>query len=292
MTFADLVTSVNANIYPEGMAENLATLHRQFVVLGLIDLQTKIPELRNYHRDTVPFDATRYYRWSSVFDCPDGKVSGVSVLSGGDCEDEVHLRYILPEQMDQLQNDLVRSRAAPATETTYDVTVPASGAGSDWETTNSGYGATTPYDPSAVIPSTGTVAVTFASINDCYKVAGSVADRKTDTRYGFFTLKEGHVVMLPRLRSTESATIRWSGIKKSWADTDTVSIDVDVQAALEDYADAQRLRRIDRMLTDAAAALGEYNSKVAHLIFQYRDAAWVDRRYPTVSQTQSTPGVC
>ena len=271
MTFAEFAKSVRDNIFPDGPAENLITWYRTFTERALIDLQIKVPSLRKRHVDHVPHDATRFSCWASVIDRPDGKITRVSVLSGGDCCKEIPLHYVLPHHFRRMKTDLSRYIGNPTVESTYEMKLPVCGGGNDWKENNGGYGTESPFTPDNVITTPTTTDVTFSTLEGCLKVAGSAQDRKSDTLKGFFTVDEGMIEMLPRLRSTETAVVRWQGSKKSWGDSDIVDFSSNVQAAVEDYVNAQSLSRLDRMVNDAAVAQASYNNAVATILFEFRE---------------------
>lgn len=255
MTFAEFVTAVEATVFPEGVAENLVSNHRKYIIDGLIDLQQKVPCLQTRHRNSHDQSDVLFDCGATVFNAPRGFIQSFHTIPADDCCARVWYDPISPDQMRCYLSD---QQLCGYKYRAYGFYL---------------YG--DEYYP-------------YEYEDECQIYTDSGTDKPCRANHGWFSLVNGQIYVFPHLQSTELAVLEWDGIKRDWEDADTVEFDRETQEAIELYLEWKTKRREDADLSAAQAVRAEFEIKVGNLIWQCKK----ERRLPTREPCFSNCGSC
>lgn len=83
MTFAEFKSSLRDQLWPEGEAENLISVHDKSFMSALIDAQRWVTCFKVNHTDVIPCSETLFQCGVTVLDRPDGITKGVRTIYNG-----------------------------------------------------------------------------------------------------------------------------------------------------------------------------------------------------------------
>lgn len=85
MTFAELMVQCNAEIFPDGLADNVAVGVRSFYKEAIVEMQRWIKCLQSNHTDIIPFKAAFWRCGTSVFCAPSGQIQRLYTVGAAFC---------------------------------------------------------------------------------------------------------------------------------------------------------------------------------------------------------------
>jgi hypothetical protein len=203
MTYAEFKASLKASAMPDKESSRLTARHDGWIASALIEIQQKVPCLKGNHREYISQEATYYSCGATAFPIP----------AGG---------YVRELRVQQIANRCNYVECIPMTEAVFrgilqnmqacrchaivDST-PAYLAyyGYEYDYGEYDYG---DYDPEL-------------------RPATPAIDLRCHARNRAFAIFEGNVWLWPVLNSTETAVLKWHGVKKNWRDIDPMPDDGD-----------------------------------------------------------------
>lgn len=252
ITFLAFQLAVRRSAFPEGEAPNVKANHKKFVLDALIDLQLKVPRLQRYHIDYIPQPATYFNCGASVFEPTRGMVRKLSTITCDEPCSRVVYSSASKEQIDCMIAD------ANACE---DITHP-------YQTF---YDGTTNFD-FPTIPILG------------FEYPGDNTDLECRATEGWYARYRDFIWIFPALRSDEIVELEWDGIKREWADTDTLEDDAEVAQACELYLigtaalrEDCNMPRAEMYYKDSIREPGLYQVKVGDMIWQAKKEAMLPK---------------
>lgn len=191
MNFLQFKNLVYAECFPSKESSRLDPRHEGWIKSGLIEIQQKIPCLKEEHREYISQDATYYSCGASAFPQPPGSyITGLRIQNAdNDCDYVDAVPYTEAMFRNVLQRIQQCSCSAPTG--TY---------GDEYY----GYA----YD--------------YGSVDPELRPATSAIDLATTPTDHAFALFEGNVWLWPVLNSDRIAVLRWAGVKKNWKNTDVM----------------------------------------------------------------------
>lgn len=107
-------------------------------------------------------------------------------------------------------------------------------------------------------------------------------------RWGNYCSVSGKIALVPAVRDSEQVEVEWSGIKRSYSDSDKVPDDVELFAAVCAYVLAEVARRYDKDMDAFKLESDNWQSKIAELI---HDSNHEGRVYLPPKDEDMVPGV-
>jgi hypothetical protein len=202
VTYAEFSFAVRSAVFPDGAAENLVANHKNYVLDALIDLQTKCRCLQQNHVDYLCASSSFYHCGASVFEAPRGFIQSLSTMTPGDrCCVEISYTPVSKNDMDCMLDAQAAFSFCSTTELhPYDVYLQD--------------GVYVPF------PDTPLYCMDYVAAGD------TSLDKTSRAVEGFFTIDRGQLWVNPRIQSDELVVLKWDGVKRSFADTDTVDEDI------------------------------------------------------------------
>lgn len=239
-TVLELFGKIQSSVFPERIPRNLVCRTKDWLGMVLVELQEKVPLLRQQNQTIVPYLDTGYACGVSYFRVPRGLVTAVSTyVPGAECD-----------RIQAIKRDAVD----------FDCRVVV------------GLGCGTP--PVAVNP------VPFnqnpllyrpdASLDPVIPVGNRTVNRA----------QNGWARLYPRLASTEVVEIEWTGKIQDWGDgtnipaswlTDVGSLKLEIYDAIERYMKYRKIESSDCDATKARMARETYDEKIRYLISALRE---------------------
>lgn len=243
ITFLDFQLAVRRKAFPEGEAPNLRANHTRYVIEALIDLQLKVPRLQEFHIDYIPQAATYFNCGATVFEPTRGMIRKLSTLT---CLDPCDRVIYKPESKERIDCLIAETNAC------HDITHP-------YQTY---YDGVAEFDFPA-IPILG------------FEYPGDHSDMPCRATEGYYARHRDHIWIHPAIRSDEIVELEWDGIKREWADADTLEDDVEVAQAVRLfllgwvalYEDCD-LIKARTFYHDSISQPGAYQVKVGDMIWQ------------------------
>lgn len=269
MLFSQFVTRVKQDVFPEGEAVNLQTMHGRWIEDALIDLQQKIPGLRTTHYDYIPAAQTWWNCGSSVTDAPRGWIIGVkTVLETDSC---VEVDYE-PVSREEFENKLADERACGCS--CYSST----------------FG-----EPCFTYSNAGIYGPDPAELYGM-RYPAEAMDKACRATEGIYTVFDEYIWVYPRLQHDEVLIVEWKGVKRSFSNADTMGdkFDREIERATELWLEQQVAKKEDGDMVFYAASKAEYADKVKLLIWQdrYEQKVPTTRRPPKFLNCTVYSGMC
>lgn len=191
MTFDAYLTDVLSRVHPGGYSARLRSSYKAWLKDFFIELQRYIPQLQQSHIEYIGQDATFFKCGCSAFTAPAGKIKSFHTIDDAEECDRVIAYPYTPGEFQAMVDDRFRcaTDAEPATE--YEA-----------------YGETYAY------PTNLPLGLSYATPS---------IDRVVRSRERAFSVYNGYVWTWPVLNSDETGVLEWSGVKRSWRDSDEVS---------------------------------------------------------------------
>jgi len=244
MTFSTLKTNVRSQVFPYGVPENLSTVIDNYIIEALAHLQKYVPcfQQLNVTKTAVMTGDTanmEEYIRTSVVAAPDGVINRLYTIDSDSANTNSSSKFDERHYKQKTFKDITEwTRDEEATD--Y-LTV---------STTASASASTT--DPSNVQDGSQTT-----------------ADKEERAFGGMWARYRGKLYIAPRLIDSESLVIEWTGLKKSWADGDTVDgDDPEVQRAVRLYVTKEHARDWDHDSESYNFATAEFNDAVSEMIWE------------------------
>jgi len=202
VTYAEFSVAIRRAVWADGEPENLVNPHKNYVLDALIDLQTKCKCLRANHVDYICASATFFSCGASVLEAPRGFISKLSTMvPGGHCCVEIPYTPVSMSDMrcmlDAQKAFSFCSSAELHPYTTY---------------LQDGVYVAFPEPPIYCMD---------------YRAAEDTSlDKSFRATEGFFAIDRGQIWISPQIQSDELIKLEWEGVKKDFADTDTVDEDI------------------------------------------------------------------
>jgi hypothetical protein len=243
-TFTTFHNAVRDNVMPEGLAEGLIAPFRAWVTYALANIQQFVPWYRDFNVQF--YNKSQVYEFcnTSVFQGPQGKISQLFAFKPYlDCK-RFHYRMRTQAAMDCWME---RQRCmCPAT-------VPPSDAIYD-----------SPYCNYVI---DGDVACTTPYLteeeDDCRFKSLDDDDRM------FAVNPDYKVHAAPRFPCGYILCLQWQGIKKAWANSDLVPVDLQLQEAVENYVEHRVFMKEQQ--GSVSSYWDAYSASLRSLKHRYRD---------------------
>lgn len=110
------------------------------------------------------------------------------------------------------------------------------------------------------------------------KYAQKSTDGKCRARYGRWAVERGQIHLMPWIQSSETAIVKWDGIKRNFQDSEPISKDPSLLRAVTLYVQADHARRYDRSPGDAAEFERLYATERALMMHECREETRVRGR--------------
>lgn len=196
MTFLEFKAAIKAATMPDKESVRLNARHDGWIASSLIELQQKVPCLKGNHREYINQEATYYSCGVTAFAIPPGGyVRGLQVQQIANRCDYVDCIPMTEAVFRGIQKNMQHCRCSPSPEITSDYLAYY---GYEYDYGEYDYGN---YDPEL-------------------RPATSAIDLLCRARNRSFAIFDGNVWLWPVLNSTETAVLKWNGVKKNWKDTD------------------------------------------------------------------------
>lgn len=262
-TFGELKTKIKANVFPTGEAPNLVAAHNKAFVDALMDLQEWVDCLQQDNTQLVDQCATLFNCGLTVFDAPRGIIRSVSVIdrvnaTTGKEDATADLDWCAEIYYRQIDPCLMHGFLARGKTLGCCPNIPAFFCLS---TANKG-AFPAPTDE-------GLGNLPLLPLGHHYGQASTDATCRSLT--GVWAIERGHIYIAPWIQSTETAVVRWDGLKRSWADADIIDDDPLFERAIEEWVRADHAGKFDRDYAEETRARSAYNDARQTLIHQCRE---------------------
>lgn len=231
MTFEELIDEIKETTFPDREAANLVTVHDKYIIDGLIEVQKRVPQLRDRNFNLYDFDETFFRCRATVFDKPDGPVVRLYTWTQPDHCDAVHYQ---PTTREHIESLLRRSQAC-------------------------GYSAD-PEDDSVMV----------GLPPEDYFNASPETDKGWRAATGHYGIIGDQVYVWPHIESYEHITVEWQGIKTQYDPDDLVAFQRDVVAVIELWVKSQEALREDCDTKKYVAFQQAWQTAMAQLVWWYR----------------------
>jgi len=248
VTFQSFRTAINTLVFPEGQAETRVPLFRNFIVNGLIQLQTYVDSYQlvnvNFYDKDQSFDDCN----TSVIQMCRGQIGAVYAFKPS-CR--CARLYYNPASLEKLSCLYDQCRCAASVSCCSPLTSMAVSA----------YTRNPAYCGDYVDGNTGCMPPYLAMEpeDDCqFKMAERV-----------FAIGPNQKLWLhPRYPCGYLLAVHWRGIKRSYLDTDYSLDDDDLKDAIACYVEQQIAKRVDNDQVKAQQLLVDYRMKVGDIIYR------------------------
>ena len=228
MTYSEFKAAVKADLWPEGEAENLVTLHNNLIVDALVELQRYVTCLRSNHTDLWPQCGTYYRKGTTVLDAPDGIIRRVATLSGSAWHSRITYRPVDRQEFERWSRRL-------------------------WEMV----------EESPDQTGLGTLSLGFEYPGE---ESDSIYGRALSGMWSRDEKDRLHVA--PWLQSNEYMLVEWDGIKRSWNDTDVVTFNTSVTRAVRLFIQKERPQDFPDGNLYAKKWISDYQDALADVIYE------------------------
>lgn len=262
MTFDEYFLAISRNVWPEGEARNLRSMHKDWLRDGLIDLQKTVSCLQTQNEYEFRQPDTFFYCGTSAFAEPNGYIQSVSVIPD------------LQNTMDRRQCD--RVWATPVSKNRMECIIENDARCG--VVTGCCYGIPFPYGAYE----DGTP---YAELPYGFNFAEPSTDRPCRSRDRTVAKWNGFIYLHPLINSDELILVEVHGVKKNWQGTDTIpyldeegEVDRLITDALETYLRWQTGLKDDCDAPRTSAFSIEYRRKRAELIWDCRKKNRIPKR--------------
>lgn len=274
MTYAEFKAGIKAVTMPDKESSRLNDRHDGWIASALIELQQKVPCLRGNHREYITQEATYYSCGATAFPIPPGGyVQELRVQQTANRCDYVNCIPMTEAVFRGILQNMQLCRCHALVDDT-----PAYLAYYGYEY-DYGYYDYGNYDPEL-------------------RPATDAIDLPCRARNRAFAIFEGNVWLWPILNSTETAILKWNGIKKSWRDGDAMPDDGDwvdetgglnreVQEVVELYFMMKRWRYDLCDLQKAQVVEFDYRKKISEMITECQKQENLPPQVHVIPQCQS-----
>lgn len=230
MTWSEFITVVKQMAFPDREASNLVYNHTRYILDGIVELQKRIPQLRQRNFNLISFPNTFYRCKATVLPKPDGVIVRLFTYTQDDHCDAVYYHPTTREHMESILRKA--QNCVSATEV--------------------------PDIPQVGLPP------------EDYYPAAEVTDKGYRASSGYYAVIGGQIFVWPHIESTEHINIEWQGVKLTYSPNDEVLFPQDVQSVVELYVQAQAALREDCDKNQFAALQASWNAQAAQLAWWYR----------------------
>ena len=240
MKFQELVGELSADIWPEGMPENLLGPIRKNFAAAAVNLQRYIPCFQDKHINRHPQCSTYYQRGMTVFDAPKGRIERLYTIQSDDEDYPAVFRQASKHEVECHSFAYIKSIYPPANE------------GMD------------------VLP----LGFKYPEEDSDFTVSvdGVTATKKTTKHAravtGLWAVEKSKIYVSPWLNSYEVAVVEWSGLKQSYSDEDVVYDSTDWKRAVRLYVHKEFARDFDSDYEKYKFLTVEYNEALADLLYE------------------------
>jgi hypothetical protein len=241
VTYEEFILAIKAIIFPDREASNLVAVHDKYILDALIEIQKRIPQLRQRNFNLYPFEDTFYRCMATVIDPkPDGPLIRLYTHTAADHCDAV---YYQPTTREHIESLMLRAQSC-----------------------------------GTVTPPTGPM-VNGQPPQD-YHAAEVATDKGWRAATGHYANIGDQVFVWPHLESVEKVIVEWQGVKQDYSEEDLVVFERDVQAVVELYVQAQAALREDCDTNRYNGLWASWQTEMAKLVWWYRtkyllpEAAW------------------
>lgn len=204
MRFDDFSASIRARVFEGDEPENLVDSHKLWIKDALIQLQKKVRCLQSDNLEKIPQCGTYYLCGQSVFCAPRGYLSKLYTVDSDGCS-RIDYFPVTKEEMDCLSG-------------AYNQEVSILHPYGYFLDDNTGL--------YTAFPDLGIPGM---------EVPDDTIDKPCRAQVGYWTLHKRNIHVFPQMQWDETACIEFDGIKRSFADDDTVDYDREVEEAVETW---------------------------------------------------------
>lgn len=190
MTFQEYLNDILLRVFPDGHSQRLRGRYSAWLRDFFIEAQRYIPQLQESHREYIGQDATFFSCGSAAFTAPRGKIIGLETQLATDNCDRVVAEFYPQSEYQQLVDRKVES----------------------------GCNGDAPYGYYEV----GSTYFEYPDLPLGLQHATPEVDLRYRSRERFYSVFDGYVWTYPVIQSTETAVLRWRGIKTNWGATDEI----------------------------------------------------------------------
>jgi hypothetical protein len=190
MTFQEYLNDILLRVFPDGHSQRLRGRYSAWLRDFFIEAQRYMPQLQEAHQEYIQQDATFFSCGSSAFTAPKGKIAGLYTQLTTDGCDRVVAEFYPQDEYRRLVDRLVESSCTGEA----------------------------PYGYYEV----GSTYFAYPELPLGLQHATPDIDLRLRSRERFFSVFDGYVWTHPVIQSTETAVLRWKGIKTNWGSSDEV----------------------------------------------------------------------
>lgn len=240
MKFNDLVSELSADIWPEGVPENLLSPIRKNFASAAVSLQRYIPCFQEKNINRYPQCSTYYQRGMTVFDAPKGRIERLYTIQETDEDYPAVFRQASKHEVECHAFSYIKSIFPPV---------------------NSGMGS---------LP----LGFKYPEEDSDYTVTVSgITSTKNSTKHaravtGLWAIENNKIYVSPWLNSYEVAVVEWSGLKQNYSDDDIVYDSTDWKRAVRLYVNKEYARDFDSDYDKYKFLTVEYNEALADLLYE------------------------
>ena len=237
MIYADFIKGMKSTVFPDREPINLVASHNNYFLDGLIEVQRRVPQLREHNFNLYAFEATFYRCRTTVIEKPDGPIIRLYTYTTEDQCDSIFYAPTTREHMEALMKKA---------QSCFMVPTPVGG-----ETIG---GEFIPFEPLPL---------------------GLLRSEKTTDKMwragsGYFAVMDDQIYIYPHIESNERIGVEWQGVKTSYLPTDIVTFSRDVQSVVELWVQAQASLREDCDAGKYTAFITGWTAQMAELTWWYR----------------------
>ena len=190
MTFQEYLNDILLRVFPDGHSQRLRGRYSAWLRDFFIEAQRYMPQLQEAHREYIGQDATFFSCGSAAFTAPKGKIIGLETRRPTDNCDRVAAEFYPQSAYQRLVDRKVES----------------------------GCNGDAPYGYYEV----GSTYFEYPELPLGLKHATPEVDLRDRSRERFYSVFDGYVWTYPVIQSTETAVLRWRGVKTNWGSTDEI----------------------------------------------------------------------
>ena len=240
MKYRKLVEELQADIWPEGLPENISGPALKNITSGLVHIQRYVPCFQTKNISRYPQCSTYFQAGKTVIDAPKGRIGKVYTIQSGDEDYPALFKQTTKTDVDCHSLGYLRTVFPPD---------------------NKGYEA---------LP----LGFKYPESSSDYKatVSGATSTQGTSKHYravtGRWALDKGKLWVSPWLNSNEILVVEWEGFQQSYGDDDIVPDDADFIRALKLYVHKEYTRDFDNDYEKYRFLTLEFNDAIGDLIYE------------------------
>jgi len=232
MKYRKLVEELKADIWPEGLPENISGPALKNVTSGLVHIQRYVPCFQTKNISRYPQCSTYFQAGKTVIDAPKGRIGKVYTIQSGDEDYPALFKQTTKTDVDCHSLGYLKTVFSPENK--------------DYEALPLGF--------------------KYPEGSSDYEANGTSKHYRAVT--GRWALDKGKLWVSPWLNSNEILVVEWEGLQQSYGDDDIVPDDSDFLRALKLYVHKEYARDFDNDYEKYRFLTLEFNDAIGDLIFE------------------------